>query len=461
MDVTLALARFLADSRIEDIDEPVQDEAVRALVNWLGCAIGGSLDPLLDNALDAFARTRGAAQATLIGRGDRIDCLSAALLGGMTSSVLDYDDLHIGSRIRPSVVVASALMPLAEYRCVPGRAIVHAFLLGSELACRAGLALGIGHGERGWDSSATCGVLGAAAACAKLLGLDEDRTCMTLGIAATLASGVDEGALAGSQYLNLGCAARNGLSAALLASEGFTSSSRPFEAPRGLLNVLGEGPNPAAFTQGLGDRWEFCGVVHKRYACAAPLTPVVDACLALKARYGLRSRSISAVEIRVHPSALELGAMSDAASAASARRSVHACAAAALVDGRLSAQQFDDVTRRGAQIAKLASHIDVLADAEIAPRAAMVTVHLHGGRSMEQRLSPALSSLGRPMNDAELSDKFRELAADVLATSQTERMLALAWNIRALGDVGALIRASVPEEEFSPDALPGSPLLPR
>lgn len=291
MDATLALARFVADSRIEDIDESVQDEAVRALVNWLGCAIGGALDPQVDNALGAFALAQGAPQATLIGRGDRTDCLAAAFLGGIASGVLDYDDIHQGCGVRPSVAVAAALMPLAEHRGVPGRAVVHAFLLGSEVACRTGIALGAGHRERGWDSSATCGVVGAAAACAKLVGLDADRTCMALDIAATQASGLDETAAGSSRSLNLGFAARNGLVAALLASEGFESSARAFEAPRGLLAVLGDGLQEAAFTHALGQSWELHRVVYKRYACPAVFTPVVDACLMLKARHGLRAPS--------------------------------------------------------------------------------------------------------------------------------------------------------------------------
>lgn len=131
------------------------------------------------------------------------------------------------------------------------------------------------------------------------------------------------------------------------------------------------------------------------------------------------------------------------------------------MDGVLGAPQFQQDGRRNAQTLKLAAQIEVLADKEMAPRAVMVTAHLNGGRSADHRMAAVHSSLERPMNDAELGDKFRELAIDLLATSQAERMLALAWNMRALGDIGALMRASVPEDELAPDALPGSSLLPR
>ena len=458
---TRELAAFIARSRLEEIPEPVQDEAARAIVDWLGCALGGALDPAVDTALDALFASSGPQQATLIGRGDRTDILRAALTTGIGSSALDFDGTHPQTLIRPSVSVAAALVPLAEHRAASGAELLHAFVIGVETACRAALALGPRHCERGWDGAGTCGVLGAAAACAKLLGLDAERTQSALGVAATQASGLAETSGSQTQSLNLGCAARNGLLAALLAEQGFSAAERALEGRCGFLSVLSEAADAGALVAELGSTWQMARVAYKPYACGIALHPAIDACLQLRREHGLRASGISAVGLRVHPFALQADKGEHPANSLESRISIRHCAAVALADGAAGVQQFQDERVHHPRVAQLRARIEPLADPSLAPVEAHAYIELRDGRSVEQHVRCPLGSPERPMTDAALSDKFRTLAAEALATDQAERLLALAWNVRALVDVGALTRASVPEEDIEPAELPGSPLIPR
>src|SRR5262245_47909488 len=293
---TRELAQFAAGSRWSDVPQEVRHEGARAFLNWLGCAIAGCRDDSVERLLAALAEFAGAAQATLIGRGGRLDALTAACINGAGSNRLDFDDTHLRTVIHPTVPVASALLSLAEHRPLTGAKFLHAFVLGIDAECRIGNAVSPGHYERGWHITATCGVLGAAVACGKALGLDAQRMTWALGIAATQAAGLMDTLGTMCKSYNMGHAARNGLAAALLAARDFTSSERGLEAPRGFLNVLAEGADPAEVTSELGVRWELMQNAYKPYPCGIVIHPVIDACLDLRAAHRIDPGQIVAVQ---------------------------------------------------------------------------------------------------------------------------------------------------------------------
>jgi 2-methylcitrate dehydratase PrpD len=171
-------------------------------------------------------------------------------------------------------------------------------------------------------------------------------------------------------------------------------------------------------------------------------------------------RQLAAIELRVPPQVLAFhhGAPGEHADA---RRSLTHVAALALADGALGPEQFEPRRLAAARLAEMRSHIAPVADPALAPDAAHAVIRLTDGRTAAHGVRCARGTRARPLTDAELSDKFRDLACTTLASGQAERLLALAWNIRALHDVGALVRASIPEETFEPAQLPGSPLIPR
>src|SRR5580692_10368267 len=171
--VTQTLARYLINARSNDLPPAVRDHAVRTFVNWMGCAVGASRHEAVEIAIAALAPFGAPAQATVLGRQERVDVISAALFNGISSHVFDFDDTHLKTVIHPAGPVASAIFALAEYRPVSGKEFIHALALGVETECRIGNAVYPDHYDIGWHITGTAGVFGAAAAAGKLLGLDE------------------------------------------------------------------------------------------------------------------------------------------------------------------------------------------------------------------------------------------------------------------------------------------------
>ena len=161
--------------------EKVRHEARRSVLNWLGCAIGACRHEGIDIALAALRDFSGPQQATVLGRGERLDIMHAALLNGISSHMFDFDDTHLKTVIHPSGPVASALVALAEYKPMSGADFLHAFILGVEVECRIGNAVYPSHYDVGWHITGTAGVFGAAAAVGKILKLNQQQMTWEIG----------------------------------------------------------------------------------------------------------------------------------------------------------------------------------------------------------------------------------------------------------------------------------------
>src|SRR5246127_3194181 len=223
-DVTRRLAQYLVTASYDDLPANVRKEGVRTLFNWVGVAIGGSHHQTVDIAVSALGPFSGPQQASLFGRRERFDIMNAAFINGVSSHIFDYDDTHLKTIIHPAGPVASAIVALAEYRSVSGPDFLNALVLGVETECRIGNAVYPEHYDRGWHITGTAGVFGAAAATGKLLGLTEQQMAWALGLAASQPVGLRESFGSMNKSFNPGRAAHNGITAAVLAAAGFTSS---------------------------------------------------------------------------------------------------------------------------------------------------------------------------------------------------------------------------------------------
>lgn len=439
---TEALAQFVASSPWSSVPRAARHEATRAILNWLGCAIGGCRDETLDVMIAALRAFSGPAQATLLGRGERFDAVTAALLNGTGSNRLDFDDTHLRTSIHPSVPVASALMAVAEYRPITGAEFLHAFLLGVDVECRVGNAITPEHYDQGWHITATCGVLGAAAAAARALKLDARATARALGIAATQASGllVTLGTMCKS--FNMGHAARNGVSAAFLAAAGFTSAERALEAPHGFLKVLAARSDESEITAALGARWELMQNAYKPYPCGIVTHPVIDGCLELRAAHHLLPAAIAKLEVIVNPLARTLCDRAAPRDSLEGKLSLQHTAAVALCDGEVGVAQFLDSRVRSPDVGALRAKVVLATDEDTGLDQARVRVTLADGASHESFVEHARGSLQRPLTDTELDAKFRALAALELTPAQVERLAEQCWTLERLPDASILARGS-------------------
>jgi 2-methylcitrate dehydratase PrpD len=439
---TACLAHFVVESKWCDVPTPVRRAAQRATSNWLGCALGGCRDEPVEYLWAALREFAGPPQATLLGRAARTDALSAAMINAISANVLDFDDTHLATVIHPTAVVASALMALTEHHPVSGAEFLHALALGIECACRIANAVGIAHYEQGGYITSTCGIFGAAAASGKALGLDAQHMTWALGIAATQASGLRMMLGSMAKSYNLANAARGGLSAALLAAQGFTSSECALEAPRGFLKVVKGDDNSDAVTRGLGEQWEILALAYKPYPCGVVIHPVIDACLDLRAQHAIDAAAVSRVEVNVNPLAIQLCGNPAPRDGLESKLSIAHSVAVALSDGAAGVAQYREARITDAAVIALRAKVAVNADAAIGTEQARVRIALSNGAAHELFVEHARGSSARPLSDAELEAKFRGLAAGVLNPTQIDTALVVCASLETRDDAADLARAA-------------------
>jgi len=444
MEITRTLARFVVSHNATDIPQNVRHEAARSFLNWLGCAIGGSRHETVERALAALAPFSGPPEATVLGRGNRLDIMHAALMNGITSHTFDFDDTHLKTVIHPSGPVASAILALAERRPVSGAAFLHAFILGVEVECRIGNSVYPEHYDVGWHITGTAGVFGAAAAVGRLLGLTEQQMVWALGIAATQSSGLREMFGTMCKPFHPGNAARNGLLAALLAEKNFTSSNQGIEAKRGFAHVLSTSFKPEEITRGIGETWEIALNTYKPFACGIVIHPVIDACIQLRNEHGLKAEDIDAIEAKVHPLVVELTGKKTPQVGLEGKFSVYHSAAVAVIYGAAGEAEYSDAAVKDPRVVALRDRTKAVVDNAMHEDQTRVAIRLKNGKTVEKFVEHAIGSLHRPMSDADLEAKFRGLAKGILGQADCDRLIGLCWKIGELEDAAEIAGASVP-----------------
>jgi 2-methylcitrate dehydratase PrpD len=444
MEITRTLARFVVEHDASRLPHSVRHEAARSFLNWVGCAVGASRHETIECALAALSEFSGPAEATVLGRHERLDIMHAALMNGVTSHTFDFDDTHLKTVIHPSGPVASAILALAEREPVSGAAFLHAFVLGVEVECRIGNSVYPQHYDIGWHITGTAGIFGAAAAAGRLLRLTEQQMVWALSIAATQSSGLREMFGTMCKPFHPGNAARNGLLAALLAQQDFTSSNEGIEGKRGFAHVLSTTFKPEEITRGLGETWEIALNTYKPFACGIVIHPIIDACIQLRNEHGLKAQDIESVEARVHPLVLELTGKKTPQVGLEGKFSVYHSAAAAVIYGAGGEAEYSDACVRDARVIALRERVQAIVDTNMHEDQARVAIRLKSGKTLEKFVEHAIGSLDRPMSDADLEAKFRGLAKDILNDAQRDKLIELCWDFGKLRDAGEVARASVP-----------------
>jgi 2-methylcitrate dehydratase PrpD len=439
-EVTRILARYLVQAKAEDIPAAVKQEAVRSFLNWLGCAVGGSVHPTLDRALEALRPFMGSGQATVLGRGEKVDILNAAFLNGISSHVFDFDDTHLKTIIHPAGPVAAAILALAEHRPVSGAEFLTAFILGVETECRIGNSVYPAHYDIGWHITGTAGVFGAAAATGKLLGLDEQQMIWALGIAGTQSSGFREMFGTMCKSFHPGRAAQNGLTAALLAKQNFTSSDRVLEAPRGFAQVMSTARNFDEITVGLGEHFEISLNTYKPFACGIVIHPSIDGCVQLRNENSLKADDVASIELTVHPLVLELTGKKTPRTGLEGKFSVYHSSSVAIIHGAAGEVEYHDEVVRDPEVIALRDRITAVASPDIREDEVIIRLTTRDGRTLSKHVKHAIGSLERPMSDADLEKKFHGLVDPVIGDRTADALLSLARGIGDLPDVGEIAR---------------------
>ncbi len=440
--VTELLARFVTAHDSRGWSDAVDAEAHRTFANWVGCAIGPSRHETVVAALAAVQELQPAAQASVLGRPEKLDLASAALINGISSHTWDFDDTHLKTIIHPAGPVAPAVLALAEHLHLGGRALLDALVLGIEVSCRVGNAIYPDHYDRGWHITGTTGMLGSAAACSRLLGLDAARTQMALGIAASQPIGLREQFGTMTKPFHPGGAARVGLMSALMAKHGYTASPRALEAPRGLLQVFSDKTDWSEISEGLGQRWESALNTYKPFACGIVIHPAIDGCVQLRNAHGLTADSIAKITLKVHSLVLELTGKKTPADGLQSKFSVYHSCAVGLIFGRAGEHEYTDEVVNRADVLALRAKVEAAVDDSIHEASVDITVHTTDGRVLHHVVEHAIGSVERPMSNEQLRAKFSGQAEPVLGAAQSARAWTLAMDIAHCADLRDFIASA-------------------
>ncbi len=440
--ITQNLARFVVETKWEDIPDVVRHEAKRALLNFFAVAIAGCRTGPVEIALKSLAEFSGGKQATVVGRSERIDALSAAFLNAAGANVFDFCDTHLPTVIHPTSPLAPALLAPAELRRVTGRELLLAFILGFEIECCVGGAISPGHYPKGWHITSTCGVFGAAAGAAKLLGLNESQVVWALGNAATQSAGLCECLGWPAKSVSVGNAARNGLWSALLADKGFEGPAEPIAGAQGFLAAMGEPPNWAALTEGLGETWEVANNSIKPYPAGFVIHPLLDC--TLDWRRENPTASVERVVARGNPLLLQRTDRPDIATGRESQVSLQHAVAAALVLGKAGLDQFTDTCVNNPAVLAMRRKIEVAGDPAISTIAVEMDFWTEGGKKHSVSTQAARGSSSNPLTDKEIEEKLRTEAGCWQPVHDIQPLIDVVWALDRSSDVSSLAAMTVP-----------------
>ncbi|HET9219829.1 MAG TPA: MmgE/PrpD family protein [Terriglobia bacterium] len=443
MSETKALATYLVNSRLEDIPEDVRHEVRRALLNYIGCAVGGSREPAVETALRALTPYFGKPNTAVLARTERMDPLYAALINGISSHVFEYDDTMPKNYIHPTPPVASAVFAHAGAHRVTGRDFVHAFLLGFEAEARVGNAVYPAHYDAGWHITATAGVFGAAAAIGKLLSLSTQQMVWALGLAATQAAGLREMFGYMAKSFHAGRAAQNGYSSAILAQSDFTAGERSIEGPRGFAAVQASTYDLSKITSGLGSDFQIRYNTYKPYPCGLVVHPAIDGCIDLYRDYHPAPDAIRSVRVRVAPLVMDLCNKKDITRGLEGKYSIYHSSAVGLVRGKAGLQEYTDDAVNDPAVKRVREKVSATPDSSITEDQAHIEVEMNDGRKLVRFIEQSLGNVHRPLSDKQLEEKLRDQCIPALTSGDVDRLIGLCWNIDKLDDVSEVIKATV------------------
>lgn len=443
-NVTQRLAQFVAQTRLDDIPSAVMHQAKRSVMNFFAVALAGCRTAPVEIALATLAQFSGGKQATLVGRGERIDALSATFLNAAGANVYDFCDTHTRTVIHPTVPVVPPLLALAELRRVSGPDLLFAIVLGNEIEDRIGLAVSPQHYSLGWHITSTCGVFGAAAAVGKLIGLDAQRLVWALGTAATQSSGLCECLGTASKSASVGNAARNGLLSALLAEKGFDGPPEPLNGVQGLYNAMGVPPDLSFLTDGWGKSWQIMETAYKPYPCGFVINPVLDCVLDWRRDH--RDAEVVKVVVRGNPLLADRTDRPNVTNGRLSQVSVQHAVAAALMRGKAGPDEFSDECVADPKVAAVRAKVEVVRDSSFSTIAAAVDIATADGQVYRLSTQAARGSDVNPMSDGDLEAKLRHAAAGWNGRHDIQPLIDAIWGLDQSADVAGLCALTVPRQ---------------
>ncbi|MEB0228632.1 MmgE/PrpD family protein [Pseudomonas sp. 10S4] len=439
------LAQFCVDTRFEDLPVALVERAKRHILDTFGATLAGAGSEVAKQARAVFEGETG--NTPVWGTDWRVGAAQAAMLNGIAAHALELDDTggcdHSGAVVLPAIMAAVSM----SERIVSGREFITAVVIGYEIGRRVLEACGSysAHNGAGWHSTATCGVFGAAAASARILGLDAAQTLSALGIAGSFSGGLWAFIHDGSQSkkLHSGRAAEGGLLAARFAQCGITGPTKLFEDVWGgfLKTLAGNTAVPEALDADLGRVWKLARCSIKPYAACRGTHSAIDALGLLLAQLQVSADQVEDIQVSLCGFLQDMCGGQEVASLAAAQMSLRYALAARLVLGHCRLEAYDEAQRSDPRMAHWMSRIRLEVDSQLSEDGEpVVSVRTVDGRQASLCVEVPLGAPGNPLSDGALEEKFFSLAERVMSRHQAEELLEQLWRVEELESVCLLDR---------------------
>ena len=432
--VSRDLAAFAAHARFADLPQAAVADTRRAVLDWLGSVLAGSLEPPARMTQRVGATFGRSDEATVFSAG-RASAPGAALVNGVASHILELDDVHKGSTLHAAAPVIPAALAVAEREHRSGPAFLLAVALGYDAAFRIGEAVNPSH-YRFWHPTGTAATFGAAVAAGSLMDLDETAMADALGTAGTQAAGLWEFNADGSmsKHLHPGKAAMNGVLAADLAREGFTGAGRILEGDRGFFRATSTSFDATRVTEGLGINWKISENSYKLHACCGHTHTAIDMALDYRAGSAWHGPdALASVEVRTYASGYEIVKEMNPRTPYQAKFSLAYCVAVGLLEGRVglaqfSGERFNEDGVIDPTVRALLERIRVTVDPEVTARypaewGTRMTFTARDGSSAQLNAAFPRGNPENPVSTAVLEAKLRDLVRPRLGQGPAERAI--------------------------------------
>ncbi len=409
-ELTLAIAEGASALAYADLPAPVRALARQCVLDYLGVALAGAADPLVRILLDEVTEAAGTPQASIIGHEVRLPALSAALVNGAAAHALDYDDVNMAMPGHPSVAILPALLALAELK-----------------GC--------------FHATSTVGCFGAAAACARLLGLDTAATATALGVAGTQAAGLKSQFGTMCKPFHAGKAAQNGLLAARLAARGFSSRTDIVECVQGFAMTHGPDFAPAAALATPEGGFHLLANLFKYHAACYFTHAPIECARRLRREHGLTPEMIAGITLRIDTSCdrvCNIATPVDGLQSKFSLRQTVAMALAGVDTASLGAYSAENARDPG--LVALRERIGFDWQNNWPQTLSELELGLADGRHVSARHDAGIPAPDIAAQGERLAAKFDALVEPVLGAPRTRELREMISELDRLGEIGGLSR---------------------
>jgi len=423
------VADFISNTKYQSLPSAVQYQAKRCLLDILGATLAGSTTPVGRIITHFAAEQYKSSEATILMADAKASIVGATLANAFFANALDIDEGYRLIKGHPGANIFPAALAIAEKQGKSGEELLEAFIVGYEVAIRAGLILhdtySTYHGSGSW------GAIGAAAAASKLLSLGRDEIHYALGIAeyhapmTPMMRSIDCPSMVKD---GIGWGSMAGVSAALLAQKGFT----------GIDSLLGS-PEHENLIAELGQSFEILNSYFKPYACCRWAQPAVDGVLAIINQHHVRPYEIKRIMVHTFRAATRMTVVKPR-NTEEAQYSLAYPVAAAIIDGEFGLKQVLGERLEDEAILELADKVEIvfsyeLEDAFPARCLCEVEIITDGDQSFRSGVMTAKGDLDIPLSDKELERKFRQLAGSALDARKVQNLIEMVWQLEELENV--------------------------